>query len=57
MAKPDLGEKHTCVSCGTRFFDLGKDPCNLPELRHRAAGRTAEAETGGAAARGEPKKL
>jgi uncharacterized protein (TIGR02300 family) len=30
MAKPELGEKHTCVSCGTRFFDLGKTPAICP---------------------------
>ena len=30
MAKPELGEKHTCVSCATRFFDLGKDPAICP---------------------------
>jgi uncharacterized protein (TIGR02300 family) len=31
MAKPELGAKHTCVSCGTRFFDLGKDPAICPK--------------------------
>ncbi|WP_297491656.1 FYDLN acid domain-containing protein [Acidocella sp.] len=31
MAKPELGEKHTCVSCGTRFFDLGKQPAVCPK--------------------------
>lgn len=31
MAKPELGEKHTCVSCGTRFFDLGKQPALCPK--------------------------
>jgi uncharacterized protein (TIGR02300 family) len=31
MAKPELGEKHTCVSCGTRFFDLGKAPAICPK--------------------------
>lgn len=31
MAKPELGEKHTCVSCGTRFFDLGKQPVVCPK--------------------------
>ncbi|MBW4024592.1 MAG: TIGR02300 family protein [Proteobacteria bacterium] len=24
MVKPELGTKRTCVSCGTRFYDLGK---------------------------------
>lgn len=31
MAKPELGEKHTCVSCGARFFDLGKVPSVCPK--------------------------
>ena len=31
MAKPELGQKHTCVSCGTRFFDLGKEPAICPK--------------------------
>lgn len=31
MAKPELGEKHTCVSCGARFFDLGKQPAVCPK--------------------------
>lgn len=31
MAKPELGEKHTCVSCGARFFDLGKVPAICPK--------------------------
>lgn len=25
MAKPEWGTKRTCPSCGTRFYDLGKD--------------------------------
>jgi len=31
MAKPELGTKHTCVSCGARFFDLGKEPAVCPK--------------------------
>ena len=31
MAKPELGEKRTCVSCGARFFDLGKVPAVCPK--------------------------
>jgi len=31
MAKPELGEKHTCVSCGARFFDLQKEPAICPK--------------------------
>lgn len=31
MAKPELGDKHTCVSCGARFFDLGRVPAICPK--------------------------
>ncbi|WP_407932521.1 MULTISPECIES: TIGR02300 family protein [Acidiphilium] len=31
MAKPELGDKHTCVSCGARFFDLGRQPAICPK--------------------------
>jgi uncharacterized protein (TIGR02300 family) len=31
MPKPELGDKHTCVSCGARFFDLGKSPAVCPK--------------------------
>ena len=33
MSKPELGAKHTCVSCGARFFDLGKEPAICPKCR------------------------
>ncbi len=26
MAKPELGVKRICLSCGAKFYDLGKDP-------------------------------
>jgi uncharacterized protein (TIGR02300 family) len=52
MAKPELGHKRVCVSCGARFFDLMKQPavcpkCNTeqpaeqPRLR-RAPGNVAD---------------
>ncbi len=31
MSKPELGAKHSCVSCGTRFFDLGREPAVCPK--------------------------
>ncbi len=31
MSKPELGTKHTCVSCGARFFDLCKEPAVCPK--------------------------
>ncbi len=46
MAKPELGTKRQCQNCGTKFYDLGKDPIICPKcgtvfqvaaLRSRAA--------------------
>lgn len=31
MPKPDLGTKRVCVSCSTRFYDLGKSPAICPK--------------------------
>ena len=31
MAKPDLGSKRQCQNCGTKFFDLSKDPIICPK--------------------------
>ncbi len=31
MAKPELGSKRVCVSCSTRFYDLGKSPAVCPK--------------------------
>jgi uncharacterized protein (TIGR02300 family) len=31
MAKPELGTKRVCVSCGTRFYDLTKVPAVCPK--------------------------
>jgi uncharacterized protein (TIGR02300 family) len=31
VAKPDLGNKHQCQNCGTKFFDLNKDPILCPK--------------------------
>ena len=30
MAKPDLGTKRQCLSCGAKYYDLGKDPASCP---------------------------
>jgi uncharacterized protein (TIGR02300 family) len=51
VAKPELGTKHTCQNCGTKFFDLNKNPVVCPKcgaVQHVAARATraapAEAE-------------
>ena len=52
MAKPELGSKRQCLSCGTKFFDLNKDPILCPKCGavfqavapSRAAQRAAAAD-------------
>ncbi len=31
MAKPELGTKRVCASCGARFYDLNKTPITCPK--------------------------
>ena len=31
MTKPELGNKHQCQNCGTKFFDLNKNPIICPK--------------------------
>jgi uncharacterized protein (TIGR02300 family) len=31
VAKPELGTKRLCASCGAKFYDLGKDPIVCPK--------------------------
>ena len=31
MAKPELGTKRLCGSCGAKFYDLSKDPIICPK--------------------------
>ena len=31
MAKPEWGSKHICPSCGTRYYDLLRDPIICPK--------------------------
>lgn len=31
MAKPELGTKRLCASCGAKFYDLSKDPIVCPK--------------------------
>ncbi|ACK49588.1 conserved hypothetical protein [Methylocella silvestris BL2] len=52
MAKPELGNKRQCQNCGTRFFDLNKNPIVCPKCGtvfqgaplSRAAQRAAAAD-------------
>jgi uncharacterized protein (TIGR02300 family) len=31
VAKPELGSKHQCQNCGTKFFDLNRSPILCPK--------------------------
>ena len=53
MPKPNLGNKHQCQNCSTKFFDLNKDPILCPKcgtvfqatpLSARAARAAAEGD-------------
>ncbi len=37
MAKPAWGHKHRCESCGTRFYDLMRQPAACPQCGAVAA--------------------
>ncbi len=63
MAKPELGTKRLCGSCGAKFYDLSKDPIVCPKCgtvfqvvvpvsraRPDAAGRAAAAAAAAGAA-------
>jgi uncharacterized protein (TIGR02300 family) len=46
VAKPELGNKHQCQNCGTKFFDLNKNPVICPKcgtVQQIASSRTARA--------------
>ncbi|MDA1098948.1 MAG: TIGR02300 family protein [Proteobacteria bacterium] len=30
MAKAEWGAKHTCLSCGAKFYDMGRNPITCP---------------------------
>lgn len=31
VAKPELGLKRQCMTCGAKFYDLGRDPITCPK--------------------------
>jgi uncharacterized protein (TIGR02300 family) len=55
LAKPALGLKRTCQSCGARFYDLHRDPIICPKCASvydpEAASRTRRSRTTVAAAK------
>jgi uncharacterized protein (TIGR02300 family) len=57
VAKPELGTKRLCASCGAKFYDLAKDPIVCPKcgtvfevVVPVARGRAAEAAAAAGAA-------
>jgi hypothetical protein len=40
VGKPDLGKKHDCTECSTRFYDLNKDPAVCPKCGTKVASPT-----------------
>ncbi len=34
MTKPELGVKRDCPECGSRFYDLNKEPAHCPKCSH-----------------------
>jgi len=50
VAKPDLGTKRLCGSCGAKFYDLGKDPIVCPKCATVFHPVVATRSRGGAAA-------
>ena len=67
MAKPEWGLKRTCLGCGTRFYDMQRDPIVCPSCeaefdplalvrprRARAAAAASQAKAKAAAAAAVP---
>lgn len=51
MAKPELGLKRVCVSCGARFYDLLRAPAHCPKCgTEQPAEQPRVRRIGGAAA-------
>ena len=48
VAKPELGSKQKCLNCGTKFFDLNKNPIVCPKCGASQV-LTGPATSGGAA--------
>lgn len=47
MAKPELGLKRTCVSCGARFYDLNRVPAICPKCNTEQPSDLPQPKRGG----------
>jgi uncharacterized protein (TIGR02300 family) len=55
MPAKDLGSKHTCFKCGTRFYDLKKPEPICPKCGADQRQSPASKPSGGAEKRRQPK--
>ncbi|NKB18940.1 MAG: TIGR02300 family protein [Alphaproteobacteria bacterium] len=60
MAKPEWGEKRTCLDCGAKFYDMQRSPIVCPtcdtEFVPVVTGRSSRAKAPAPAPKPEPKK-
>ena len=54
MAKREWGAKHTCMSCGAKFYDLHRNPITCPKCGAEVAVETARPNRRRPAAPPEP---
>ena len=47
MAKPELGTKRVCVSCGAKFYDLQKNPAICPKCATEQPAEVPRPKRGG----------
>ena len=57
MAKPELGTKRQCMSCGAKFYDLSRDPAVCPKCGTPAAAAAMTRVAAPIAARAAPKRV
>lgn len=56
LAKPELGTKRECPSCGAKFYDLNKNPLICPKCEHEFVPEVAKASKKAKPAAEKPKK-
>ena len=55
MAKPEWGTKRTCQSCGSKFYDLGKEPVVCPSCGAVLDLKATKTSSSTSAAKAKPK--